>query len=91
MISLDQFYCNQFPNCDSLTKEIVDGWLLPKPNEKTNGVKRRMIAIREFGKYLSMSKNDAYVLPSQLIGNFLPFTPYIYLDSYNFKNKIVEK
>jgi integrase len=80
MCSFDRFCVENSVRDDSLTKALVDTWLVPKSREKANGVKRRMAALRQFGKHLVLSGKSAYVIPSEMIGSYRPFTPYIYSD-----------
>jgi integrase len=63
-----------------LTQEIVSHWAVARPNEAAAGVTRRLIAIREFGKYLVSVGREAYVVPAELVGGFKKFMPYIYSD-----------
>lgn len=76
----DRFCLSTFPEETSLTKELLMRWARLRPKENANGLKRRMVALREFGKYLNTLGIDAYVIPSEMIGNFKPFFPYLYTD-----------
>lgn len=76
----DRFCQSAFPEERSLTQQLVMQWARLRPNETANGVKRRMVAIREFGKYLNAIGLDAYVLPPEMIGPFKPFFPYLFSD-----------
>ena len=76
----DRFCLNAFPEERSLTQQLVMQWVRLRPNETANGVKRRMVAIREFGKYLNAIELEAYVLPPEMIGPFKPFFPYLFSD-----------
>ncbi len=76
----DCFCLNAFPEVRSLTQQLVMQWVRLRPNETANGVKRRMVAIREFGKYLNAIGLKAYVLPPEMIGPFKPFFPYLFSD-----------
>ncbi len=76
----DCFCLNNFPEETSLTKDLLMQWARLRPQENTNGLKRRMIAIREFGKYLNYIGIDAYIIPSKIIGAFKPFFPYLFSD-----------
>jgi integrase len=80
MHSFDRFCVENSIHDTLLTNALVDAWLMPKSQEKANGVKRRMAALRQFGKYLVLSGKDAYIIPSDRIGSYHPFTPYIYSD-----------
>ena len=76
----DRFCLSDFPKERSLTQQLVMQWVRLRPNETANGVKRRMVAIREFGKYLNAIGLEAYVLPPEMIGSFKPFSPYLFSD-----------
>jgi integrase/recombinase XerD len=76
----DRFCLNAFPEERSLTQQLVMQWVRLRPTETANGVKRRMVAMREFGKYLNAIGVYAYVLPAEMIGPFKPFFPYIFSD-----------
>jgi integrase len=78
MYSFDGFCVENSVRENLLTNALADAWLIPKPREKANGVKRRMAALRQFGKYLTLSGKNAYIIPSEMIGSYYPFTPYIY-------------
>ena len=80
LVNFDRFCLTTFPEEKSLTKELLMQWARLRPSESTNGLKRRMIALREFGKYLNSIGIDAYVIPSEMIGAFKPFFPYIFSD-----------
>lgn len=76
----DRFCLQDFPEEGSLTQQLVMQWVRLRPNETANGVKRRMVAIRKFGKYLTAIGHEAYVLPPEMIGQFKPFFPYLFSD-----------
>ena len=76
----DRFCLQAFPEERSLTQPLVMQWVRLRPKETANGVKRRMVAIREFGKYLNALGLEAYVLPSAMIGAFQPFVPSLFSD-----------
>ncbi|MDA8441228.1 MAG: tyrosine-type recombinase/integrase [Peptococcaceae bacterium] len=81
LLNFDRFCGQRFPNESVLTKVLVMDWGRMKSGENANGVKRRLIAIREFGKYLNSIGIEAYVVPTEMIGSFKPFIPYIYTES----------
>lgn len=80
LTNFDRFCLNAYPEETSLTKELVMEWARLHSNENANGLKRRMVALREFGKYLNAIEVKAYVIPSEIIGNFKPFFPYLLTD-----------
>jgi len=81
LLNFDRFCKLHFPNESVLTKELVMEWGRKKNSENVNGVKRRMIAIRQFGKYLNSVNVKAYVVPSEMIGSFKPFQAYVFTDA----------
>ena len=80
LMIFDRFCLNSFPEERVLTKELLMQWARLRPNENTNGLKRRMLALREFGKYLNAVGIEAYIMPSEIIGSYEPFFPYLYTD-----------
>lgn len=77
----DRFCLNTFPQEATLTKELIMQWACIRPfNETANGLKRRMAALREFGKYLNAVGFEAYVIPTEMIGNYQPVYPYLFTD-----------
>jgi integrase/recombinase XerD len=80
-LNFDRFCVTRFPGESVLTKEIVMEWARMKRSESSNGLKRRLIAIRQFGKYLKSIGVSAYVVPSDMIGSYKPFIPCIFTDS----------
>jgi integrase len=80
LIHFDRFCLSTFPEETVLTKAVVMRWACLRPNENANGLKRRMVALREFGKYLNAVGIEAYVIPSEMIGNLKPFFPYLFTD-----------
>jgi len=80
LVNFDRFCVKTYPYQDKLSQEIISHWAIARQNETAAGVKRRLIAIREFGKYLVSVGIDAYVVPSEFIGGFKKFMPYIYTD-----------
>lgn len=81
LVLFDRFCLQAFPEERSLTQPLVMQWVRLRPNETANGVKRRMVAIRELGKYLQALGVEAYVLPQAMIGAYQPFVPYLFSDA----------
>lgn len=77
----DRFCLSAFPEERLLGQQLVMQWIRLRPNETVNGVKRRMAAIREFGKYLNGIGLEAYILPKEMIGPLKPFFPYLFSDN----------
>ncbi len=81
LLNFDRFCREYYPKEDMLTQEIVMSWSAARPGETAAGVKRRLAAIREFGKYLAAMGSEAYIVPSGFLGSVRKFTPYIYTDT----------
>ncbi|MCB2291173.1 tyrosine-type recombinase/integrase [Clostridium sp. CS001] len=77
---IDKFCFEYYPQEASLTKELVLKWSQLHPREQPNGFRRRMIAIRELGKYLNTVGIDAYIYPSEFLSKTQRFEPYIFTD-----------
>lgn len=74
-------YCAQHhPTQKCLTKELVLAWCIRRPSESPSGFRRRIIAVREFGKYMEAIGKESYILSSHFSGGKTTFTPYIFSD-----------
>lgn len=74
-------YCAQcHPTQKCLTKELVLAWCIRRPSERPSGFRRRIIAVREFGKYMESIGKESYILSSRFSGGGTTFTPYIFSD-----------
>jgi integrase/recombinase XerD len=80
LMDFDKFCVTHFPHETTLSKEMVWQWARLRPTETANGLKRRMIAIRELGKYMNCIGIPAYVIPTDMIGNFKRYVPHIFTD-----------
>ncbi len=80
LVLFDRFCLSDYPNEKSLGQQLVTQWARLRPGENANGLKRRMVAIREFGKYLNAVGIEAYMLPQEMIGSPKPFFPYLFSD-----------
>jgi integrase/recombinase XerD len=74
-------YCAQYyPIQKCLTKELVLAWCMRRQTESPSGFRRRIIAVREFGKYMEAIGKESYILPSRFAGGRITFIPYIFSD-----------
>jgi integrase len=74
-------YCSQYhPAQERLTEALVLVWCMRRPSESPSGFRRRIIAVREFGKYMEAMGEESYILPSCFAGGRVTFTPYIFSD-----------
>lgn len=81
LLNFDRFCIQNYPNESTLTKEMIMLWGRKGAKESAKSLKRRIIAIREFSKYLSSIGIDTYVAPLEMFGRSKPFVPYIYTDA----------
>ena len=81
LLNFDRFCYENYPDASILTQEIVMSWGTAKPTETAAGLSRRLVAIREFGKYLASTDPHTFVVPSNFIGGAKKFMPYIYTDA----------
>jgi len=77
---IDKFCFQRHPHETALTKQLVLEWSQLHPGEHPNGLRRRMIAIRELGKYLKAVGTEAYIYPSEFLSATQRFVPYIFTD-----------
>lgn len=75
-----KFCRRNYPHEDRLTIELVLAWGTMRPTEGQSGFRRRLSAVREFGKYLSAIGIESYVIPANFAGGKSSFTPYIFTD-----------
>ena len=78
LLDFDRFCLSEFPDCDKLTEEMVMKWAVIKPTENSNGYISRISVVRQFGKYLTMLGEDAFILPDGLKGGDMPLMPYVF-------------
>jgi integrase len=81
LYDFNRFCSKNYPIQEYLTKELALAWCVRRPSEGQSGFRRRIVAIREFGKYLNAIGIESYVLPSGFAGSRTTFTPYIFSDS----------
>lgn len=77
---IDKFCSEHYPQETTLTKELVLKWSQLHPRQHANGFRRRMISIRELGKYLNAVGIEAYIYPSEFLSKTQRFEPYIFTD-----------
>lgn len=77
---IDRFCLEHYPHETYLTKELVLEWAQLHPGEHANGLRRRVIAVRELGKFLNAVGTEAYIYPSEFLSVTQRFEPYIFTD-----------
>ena len=78
MVSLFEIYIAEYPHKDTLTEEMVMRWSVIKETETSNGYLSRITTLRQFGKYLVMMGEEAFILPDGLKGGTMPLMPYVF-------------
>lgn len=78
LLDFDRFCLAEYPEEDSLTEDMVMRWSVIKDTETSNGYISRITTVRQFGKYLAMMGEDAFILPEGLKGGDMPLMPYIF-------------
>ncbi len=77
---IDKFCVEHYPHKTYLSKELVLEWAQLHPGEHVNGLRRRVIAIRELGKFLNAIGTEAYIYPSEFLSATQRFKPYTFTD-----------
>lgn len=78
LLNFDRFCAMHFPCETNLNKIMVMEWSRIRPTENENGLRRRQAAVRELGKYMNGIGIAAYVIPTNIIGNFKSYVPHIF-------------
>lgn len=74
-------FCGEnHPEENRLTMELVQAWAIMRPTESQSGFRRRLVPLREFGKYLNAIGIESYVIPSSFSRGSSSFIPYIFKD-----------
>jgi len=80
----DRFCTEKYPDCDTLTKELVFDWLATCAEKLNNMVSHDVSSIRQLAEYFNAVGCEAYVLPYGFYPANKHFTPYIFTDSELF-------
>lgn len=78
LLEFDRFCIAEYPDATTLTEEMVMRWSVIKPTETSNGYVSRITTLRQFGKYLVMTGEKAFILPTGLKGGDMPLMPYVF-------------
>ena len=81
LLDFDRFCAANYPGRDTLDQDIVLEWAVIRPTETANGFATRISAVRQFGKYLAMIGEDAYIIPDGFRGGDMPLMPYIFSET----------
>ena len=78
LLDFDRFCLSEFPDYDKLTEKMVMKWAVIKPTENSNDYISRISVVCQFGRYLTMLGEDAFILPDGLKGGNMPLMPYVF-------------
>ena len=78
---IDRFCLEHYPDSAVLSKDLVMKWVQLFSGNHPNGVRRKIVAIREFGKYLKSLGHDAYIYPTEFLSKTERYKPYIFTDA----------
>lgn len=81
LLDFDRFCAANYPERDTLDQDIVLKWAVIRPTETANGFAARISAVRQFGKYLAMLGEDAYIIQDGFRGGDMPLMPYIFSEA----------
>jgi len=76
----DGYCAEHYPSDDSLTKEMVFGWLTTRAEKTLTNVGADAGAIRRLGEYLNAIGQPSYILPDGFYPIKSGFVPYIFTD-----------
>ena len=75
---LDKFIFENYPNTETLTREIALRWSEKRSHENEANRKRRICVVRQFSKFLQENGCDAWVIPTRFIPHIKKYVPYIF-------------
>ena len=78
LADFDRYCSKNYPDCNQLTRHICLSWAVKRQSENASGFVSRVTPLRQFGKYLTSSGFDAYILPDQLGSHVSRPKPYIF-------------
>lgn len=74
----DRMCAELFPGECVLTKEICLRWAVRRDTEQNNSFNNRLMPIREFGRYLVRTGEEAYIISTEFVKQKPHRTPYIF-------------
>ncbi len=77
----DRFCATHHSTLLYLNKEVVMAWLRSESMHQNNGLQKKVVAIRQFGKFLQSIGEDAYIVPDKFFQSKSSFSPYIFSDA----------
>ena len=80
LIKFDRWCLNHHPNVIDLTRDLVHNWI-DDDSASHNEVSNRVATLRQFGRYLVATGEDAYILPEKYAPIKSKTVPYIFTDA----------
>lgn len=74
-------HCSRFSNADTLTQEMVDTWMLPRPTEKASSCTNRIGISRKFISWARMHELTEVTLPDLPKAHKTDFMPHSFTPS----------
>lgn len=74
----DLLVAKEFPQENTITRDICNAWLNAKPGEHPNGLGRRTIPVRQLGKYMHGLGHNAYIIPGHIPNKHIKYEAHIY-------------
>lgn len=81
LVSFDRYCSEQCLEQDSLTKDLVLGWLEESGGSRPWGMFDKALMVRHLGEYLSSIGEEAYILPRGYVTAKTSYSPYILSDT----------
>ena len=79
-LKFDRWVSEQHPDQTTLSQELVHDWI-DDDAASSSDIAQRVAVMRQFGRYLCASGEDAYVLPERYAPIRSRATPYLFTDS----------
>ncbi len=78
LLNFDNMIAEEFPDTESITKPIIDCWILCNSDIHPNTLLRRMTPIRQLSKYIDGLGIETYIVPGHIPDRQIKYDPHIY-------------
>lgn len=76
--AFDALCAQNFPDQDTLTREMADAWVVQRPTEHINGLMKRVTPIRQLAKHMNRLGIEAFIIPSGIPGKQIRYRPHLF-------------
>ncbi len=76
----ERMLTEQFPDTETITKEIAEHWATRRTYEKTATIRNRMTPVSHLALYMNRLGHRAFVFPTNTLGHELKYPAHIYND-----------